>query len=438
VCLSTATPPVEDVSVGVLCPPVPPTLAMLLTGPPHGDSPPHPAAPRMKPLVPSMGHVEPVSSGATVQSGGPAEVSIHKTVLHPSTPPCLPLGYCSAPLRSSPPGLGSGHPREGQQASLLGGKYLLLEALEDSSLHRCLHIPTQEELVCKVVSRETAGQSLLSAHYRVDGHPRINPIQEVVVGVKHIYLVFPPCHGDMHCYVRTRRRLREPNARHLFRQIVAAVHEAHCKGIVLRDLKLRKFVFTDESRTEVKLESLEDAVVLEDYADDLLSDKHGCPAYVSPEILRTNSRYSGRAADMWGLGVMLYTMLVGRYPFHGAEHSGLFAKIRRGQFSLPDSLSSRAKCLIKCLLRKEPGERISTEDVLVHPWLVGSHRERGGGTRRSPHSDSGDQAVPIFSPSVVEERRGPLYLATPSTVSPILSDSSLARPSEHSSPSSSR
>ena len=119
---------------------------------------------------------------------------------------------------------------------------------------------------------------MLAAHYRVDGHPRINPIQvpnqsnpkphtiqpnahkldkiiihrchpqEVVVGQKHIYLVFPPCHGDMHCYVRTRRRLREPNARHLFRQIVAAVHEAHIKGIVLRDLKLRKFVFTDESR----------------------------------------------------------------------------------------------------------------------------------------------------------------------------------------------
>ena len=65
-------------------------------------------------------------------------------------------------------------------------------------------------------------------------------------------------------------------------------------------------------RTEVKLESLEDAVVLEDYADDLLSDKHGCPAYVSPEILRSNTQYSGRAADMWGLGVMLYTMLVGR------------------------------------------------------------------------------------------------------------------------------
>ena len=65
-------------------------------------------------------------------------------------------------------------------------------------------------------------------------------------------------------------------------------------------------------RSTLKLESLEDAVVLENEEHDLLSDKHGCPAYVSPEILRRDALYSGRAADMWGLGVMLYTMLVGR------------------------------------------------------------------------------------------------------------------------------
>ena len=85
-----------------------------------------------------------------------------------------------------------------------------------------------------------------------------------------------------------------------------------------------------------------------------------------------------------------------RYPFHGAEHSGLFAKIRRGQFNLPDSLSSRAKCLIRSLLKKEPEERLTTEDVLVHPWLTGTHRERGT-VRRSPHIESTDHCVPEFS-----------------------------------------
>jgi serine/threonine protein kinase len=64
-------------------------------------------------------------------------------------------------------------------------------------------------------------------------------------------------------------------------------------------------------RVELKLETLEDAIVLENGSDDLLRFNYGCPAYVSPEMLQCTP-YSGRAADMWALGVMLYTMLVGR------------------------------------------------------------------------------------------------------------------------------
>ena len=96
----------------------------------------------------------------------------------------------------------------------------------------------------------------------------------------------------------------------------------------------------------MKLESLEDAVVLEDFDDDLLSDKHGCPAYVSPEILRSNTQYSGRSADMWGLGVMLYTMLVGR-----------LVEIReliwiKPNFTIADILSTE-QSTVDCLLRSE-------------------------------------------------------------------------------------
>lgn len=122
-------------------------------------------------------------------------------------------------------------------------------------------------------------------------------------------------------------------------------------------------------RTELRLDSLEDACVLENEEDDRLSDKHGCPAYVSPEILNGTPTYSGRAADMWSLGVMLYTVLVGRYPFHDADPTVLFSKIRRGQYNLPPSLSSKAKCLLKSILRQDPDLRLSAEACLCHPWL---------------------------------------------------------------------
>lgn len=47
----------------------------------------------------------------------------------------------------------------------------------------------------------------------------------------------------------------------------------------------------------------------------------------------------------------------------------LFAKIARGLYYVPDCLSARAQCLIHALLQKDPNERITCEDVLLHPWL---------------------------------------------------------------------
>lgn len=59
-----------------------------------------------------------------------------------------------------------------------------------------------------------------------------------------------------------------------------------------------------------------------------------------------------------------------RYPFNDSEHASLFAKISRGFFVVPECLSSRGKCLIRSLLRREACERLSARDVLRHPWLA--------------------------------------------------------------------
>lgn len=121
-------------------------------------------------------------------------------------------------------------------------------------------------------------------------------------------------------------------------------------------------------RTKLVLENLEDACVLSG-PDDSLCDKHACPAYVGPEILSSRPSYSGKAADVWSLGVVLFTMLAGHYPFQDSEPILLFGKIRRGVFVLPAGLSAPARCLIRCLLRREPAERLTAAGILLHPWL---------------------------------------------------------------------
>lgn len=156
----------------------------------------------------------------------------------------------------------------------------------------------------------------------------------------------------------------------------------------------------------MRLETLEDCRILEDPSNDYMSDTHGCPAYVSPEILSSSAPYSGKMADVWSLGVMLYTMLVGRYPFHDPDPAALFSKIRRGQCCLPEGLSPKARCLLQSLLRKEPCERLTAAELLAHPWFhqpppsssssswsSSSLQEVGLGEQ---DASSGEQLVPSF------------------------------------------
>ena len=137
-----------------------------------------------------------------------------------------------------------------------------------------------------------------------------------------------------------------------------------------------------------------------DATSDRLVDRHGCPAYVSPEILcSAEDGYSGMAADMWSLGVILYTMLAGRYPFQDQDPVVLFSKISVGRYTIPETVSAHGRCLIRGLLRKEPSERLTSADILHHPWLQSCQSDivTDGETKES------DQSVPELPSDDVED-----------------------------------
>lgn len=91
-------------------------------------------------------------------------------------------------------------------------------------------------------------QESLAAYFVLGTHENINQIVEILLGETRAYVFFERSHGDMHSFVRTCKKLREDEAARLFYQIALAVAHCHDNGLVLRDLKLRKFVFKNEER----------------------------------------------------------------------------------------------------------------------------------------------------------------------------------------------
>ncbi|XP_026989673.1 tribbles homolog 1 [Tachysurus fulvidraco] len=287
-------------------------------------------------------------------------------------------------------------PRSGSAESVCGaagplriGQFLLLPSVDPSAAHSAWDMDTGEELVCKVFDMGQY-QEKIRAYSVLPRHRNIGQIKDIILGERKAYVFQEKDYGDMHTFVKSCKRLPEEQASKLFYQIASAVAHCHQNSIVLGDLKLRKFVFADEKRTLLKLGGLEDCRILSG-EDDSVSDTHGCPAYVSPEILSGGGSYSGKRADAWSLGIMLYTMLAGRYPFHDSDPATLFSKIRRGAYGLPEGLSARARCLVQSLLRREPSERLSAADVLLHPWFRSGtehdvdEKEVGLAEQRVPH-----------------------------------------------------
>jgi len=321
-------------------------------------------------------------STATAIANSPSSVENPLSPLSPPTSFLSKTSSLSAVNSSSSPSLFCSPPSEIQ---LLDNRFLLLECIEGSvspqsqPLRRCIDTVTGQTYYCRECQRSPSTASLLAAHHRLRDSIVVTPIFETIIATlddsaegSKLYLLSPASYGDLHTYLRSKRRLKESEARSLFRQAAQAVHDCHRHGVVLTDLKLRRFVFADSQRTQLRLESLEEAIVLERCdSDDGVWRKHGYPAYVTPEVLLSRgARYSGRAADLWSLGIILYTLLVGRYPFQDQGPFGLFTKIIRGHFTVPDFVSSRARCLIRNLLRRDPQQRLEAADILQHPWFT--------------------------------------------------------------------
>lgn len=81
---------------------------------------------------------------------------------------------------------------------------------------------------------------------------------------------------------------------------------------------------------------------------------------MAPEIV-LKTEYCGPPADIWALGVLLFTILSGQFPYRGATDEELYDKICRADYHLPkevrENLSTAAKDLLSKLFQLKPENR---------------------------------------------------------------------------------
>ncbi len=166
--------------------------------------------------------------------------------------------------------------------------------------------------------------------------------------------------NSLHSFLKskTNRQLSEQEARSIFTQICSGVSYCHAKHIVHRDLKLENILLDDFNN--VKIIDFGFSITID--PEKKLNVFCGTPSYMAPEIV-AKLYYRGNAADVWALGVCLFAMLCGRFPFRGFDEKDLYSKIKKGKFDFPNHLNPDAKALLERILKINPSDRPTVDQV---------------------------------------------------------------------------
>ncbi|KAL1387071.1 hypothetical protein HDK64DRAFT_309606 [Phyllosticta capitalensis] len=270
------------------------------------------------------------------------------------------------------------------------------------------------QVAIKLIRREVLGSnpSRLPKIYREISilrglqHPNIVRLHEMVETERHIGIILEYASGgELFDYILNHRYLKDNSARRLFAQLVSGVGYLHKKGIVHRDLKLenllldrnKNIIITDfgfantfdpnddlgdeieynlGNKDFVKKMGLDLAGDTGHRRGDLMQTSCGSPCYAAPELVVSDSLYTGRKVDVWSCGVILYAMLAGYLPFdddpanpEGDNINLLYKYIVSTPLTFPEYVTPHARDLLKRILVPDPRKRADLFEVARHSWL---------------------------------------------------------------------
>ncbi|KAL7418900.1 Cell cycle serine/threonine-protein kinase cdc5/MSD2 [Cryptotrichosporon argae] len=201
-------------------------------------------------------------------------------------------------------------------------------------------------------------------------HPNVVSFRDCFEDEDNVYMLLELCdHGSMMDFLRRRRQYTEPEARFYLVQLVGACQYMHDNNVIHRDLKLGN-LFLDRDMN-IKVGDFGLAALIEKPGD-RKKTICGTPNYIAPEVLFDTANGHSFEVDIWSVGVILYTLLIGRPPFQTKDVKAIYKRIRENRYEFPadKQISNAAMDLIMQILNTDPEQRPSLETVLAHPFFL--------------------------------------------------------------------
>ena len=138
----------------------------------------------------------------------------------------------------------------------------------------------------------------------------------------------------------------------------------HAQGIIHRDIKPDNCLITDDD--VLKIVDFGVSEMFEKESEMQTAKSAGSPAFMPPELcVAKHGQVSGRAADIWSMGVTLYCLRFGRIPFEKTGVLELYDSIRNDGVEIGGDCDGDLKDLLTKLLEKDPQKRIKMEEMRV-------------------------------------------------------------------------
>ncbi|RYY79584.1 serine/threonine-protein kinase [archaeon] len=232
-------------------------------------------------------------------------------------------------------------------------------------------------------------------------HGNIMKTIEIFSDLQFFFMVMPYCHGGDVMDLLERHEMQgiaHCEARKVLRQVLMGLRHLHDKGIAHRDLSVENIVYNPLDDTYMIIDLGMSLHVPSHTHTHTPSPSHilntavcGKPNYIAPEVWAHTPYIDPYKGDVWALGVMVFMMVTGCAPMHTSKATDMHYQLICEQGRLMDVYVASCKRLVcnpshahsptpedvmvvdlmQRMLSADPIHRISIQDILAHPWMMG-------------------------------------------------------------------